>query len=233
MQRALDEMTRRRELQQRYNLEHEITPRSIVKSMEEVRLSTHVADARTERADGIEEAIGDGPDDGSFVDWFRDGHAALVAALESAPPDLECWSFLAAPSPLAFWARRQCHETGIHRVDAQGALGPISPIPPAVAADGIDELLTGFITRRGGRLKSDEPRTLGVHTVDTNDDWLVRIADRVQTSRGHDDADCIISGHASDLHLLLWNRRSLDGIHVTGDRALLDQWRDSVTIRWS
>jgi excinuclease ABC subunit B len=49
MQRALDEMTRRREIQQRYNAEHEITPRSIVKSMEEVRLSTHVADARTEK----------------------------------------------------------------------------------------------------------------------------------------------------------------------------------------
>jgi excinuclease ABC subunit B len=49
MQRALEEMTRRRELQQEYNREHGITPRSIVKSMEEVRLSTHVADARTER----------------------------------------------------------------------------------------------------------------------------------------------------------------------------------------
>jgi excinuclease ABC subunit B len=49
MQRALDEMTRRRELQKRYNEEHGVTPRSIVKSMEEVRLSTHVADARTER----------------------------------------------------------------------------------------------------------------------------------------------------------------------------------------
>ena len=49
MQRALDEMTRRRKLQQKHNEEHRITPRSIVKSMEEVRLSTHVADARTER----------------------------------------------------------------------------------------------------------------------------------------------------------------------------------------
>jgi excinuclease ABC subunit B len=49
MQRALEEMTRRREIQQRHNAEHGITPRSIIKSMEEVRLSTHVADARTER----------------------------------------------------------------------------------------------------------------------------------------------------------------------------------------
>ncbi len=50
MQRALDEMDRRREIQQRYNMEHGITPRSIIKSMDEVRLSTHVADARTERS---------------------------------------------------------------------------------------------------------------------------------------------------------------------------------------
>jgi excinuclease ABC subunit B len=51
MRRALDEMDRRREIQRRYNQEHGITPRSIVKSMEEVRLTTHVADARTERPD--------------------------------------------------------------------------------------------------------------------------------------------------------------------------------------
>jgi excinuclease ABC subunit B len=49
MRRALDEMDRRREIQRRFNEAHGITPRSIVKSMEEVRLSTHVADARTEK----------------------------------------------------------------------------------------------------------------------------------------------------------------------------------------
>jgi excinuclease ABC subunit B len=50
MQRALDEMDRRRAIQRAYNEQHGITPTSIIKSMEEVRLSTHVADARTERA---------------------------------------------------------------------------------------------------------------------------------------------------------------------------------------
>ena len=51
MQRALDEMDRRRAIQKAHNKAHGITPTSIVKSMEQVRLSTHVADARTERVE--------------------------------------------------------------------------------------------------------------------------------------------------------------------------------------
>jgi excinuclease ABC subunit B len=49
MRRALDEMDRRRAIQRAHNDAHGIVPRSIVKSTDEVRLSTHVADARTER----------------------------------------------------------------------------------------------------------------------------------------------------------------------------------------
>jgi excinuclease ABC subunit B len=49
MERALAEMDRRRAIQRAHNEVHGITPVSIVKSLEEVRLSTHVADARTEK----------------------------------------------------------------------------------------------------------------------------------------------------------------------------------------
>jgi excinuclease ABC subunit B len=49
MQRCLDETSRRRELQQRFNLEHDITPKSVSKSVDQVRFITRVADARTER----------------------------------------------------------------------------------------------------------------------------------------------------------------------------------------
>jgi excinuclease ABC subunit B len=54
MERALKEMDRRRTIQEAYNLQHGITPRSIIKSLEEVRLSTNVADARTEKVAPIE-----------------------------------------------------------------------------------------------------------------------------------------------------------------------------------
>jgi len=57
MRRAIDETRRRRSLQLAYNQEHGITPRGIVKSLDEVALSTTIADARKRAgADVIVEA---------------------------------------------------------------------------------------------------------------------------------------------------------------------------------
>src|SRR5881394_2576510 len=49
MRRALDEMDRRRGLQQEHNAQHGSTPRSIVKSVDQVRFATRFADAKTAR----------------------------------------------------------------------------------------------------------------------------------------------------------------------------------------
>ncbi|HEY2806072.1 MAG TPA: excinuclease ABC subunit UvrB [Gemmatimonadales bacterium] len=46
MKLAMDEMDRRRTVQRAFNLEHGITPTSIIKSVDEIRISTRVADAR-------------------------------------------------------------------------------------------------------------------------------------------------------------------------------------------
>ncbi len=47
MRRALEETNRRRATQLAYNAEHGVTPRSIVKSVDQVRFATRVADAKT------------------------------------------------------------------------------------------------------------------------------------------------------------------------------------------
>src|SRR5881409_2649872 len=52
MRRALDEMTRRRTTQLAYNAQHGITPRSIVKSVLDMRFATRVADAKTAKPTG-------------------------------------------------------------------------------------------------------------------------------------------------------------------------------------
>src|SRR5262245_42189336 len=115
------------------------------------------------------------PDDDRLVPWFREGCAALVDVLEHADPAVDCFTFLPAPSPRSFWARRQAHETGIHRVDAESAVGSITPFAPEVAVDGIDELLFGFAMRSRSRLRSPSPRSLVLRTGDADRSWVVRV----------------------------------------------------------
>ncbi|HET9052507.1 MAG TPA: maleylpyruvate isomerase family mycothiol-dependent enzyme, partial [Candidatus Dormibacteraeota bacterium] len=132
-----------------------------------------VVEARTGPMDTEEQAaIMRAPDaDADLCGWVRDGAEALASALEGAPADLVCFTFLPAPSARAFWARRQAHETGIHRRDVEAAAGDVTPYVAEVAADGIDELLCGFASRRGGRLRSDIPSRLAVEATDTAGSW--------------------------------------------------------------
>jgi excinuclease ABC subunit B len=57
MERAIKEMDRRRATQLAYNAEHHITPATILKSVDQVRLVTRVADARTERPAAARQAL--------------------------------------------------------------------------------------------------------------------------------------------------------------------------------
>ena len=214
-----------------------------------------------------EEILSQGPADAQLPGWFCEGHAALVRALDAAPPDLECWTFLAAPSPLAFWARRQAHETAIHRVDAEQAAsaadqpastadqpagtaglaastaGPVPPgngaaFEPALAADGVDELLMGFLARgiRRGNW-TGLGGSLAIHADDGTAgraDWLIAgDPDAPGVSRGTGRADCDVTGPAAELYLMLWNRAPADRLDVTGDPSILAVFGRALQITWS
>ncbi|MGW1184968.1 maleylpyruvate isomerase family mycothiol-dependent enzyme [Streptomyces drozdowiczii] len=179
----------------------------------------------------------DGPE---LVAHFREGHRHLVEVLANAPLDVECWSFLPASSPLAFWARRQAHETTIHRVDAESARGgALSPVAPGHALDGIDELLRGMHARPKSRVRTGTPRTLRVRATDTDTVWTVRLsaeppsAVREEGPVADAAVDCELSAPAETLYLTLWNRLPLTALAVTGDEDLARLWRDNSSITWS
>ncbi|HEY7224903.1 MAG TPA: maleylpyruvate isomerase family mycothiol-dependent enzyme [Micromonosporaceae bacterium] len=172
--------------------------------------------------------------------WFDEGLQAVLDTLASAPEDVAALVFLRdAPPPRRFWARRQAHETTIHGVDAVAAsLGrwPTADrigIEPALAADGIDELLTGFITRGKGKLHTEQPCTLVVRAEDTGHAWTVQLSDApiVTTVGLTEPADAVFTGSAAQLYLSLWNRA--DELTVVGDAGLAKLWRDNVHVRWS
>ncbi|MGW0392716.1 maleylpyruvate isomerase family mycothiol-dependent enzyme [Streptomyces sp. NPDC003042] len=168
--------------------------------------------------------------------WFREGHAALVRTLSEAPADVRCWTFLPTdpPSPLAFWARRQAHETTVHRFDAQAAQGvAFSPVAPEFAQDGVDELLTGFHSRPRSRVRTDEPRVLRIRAADTGAIWTVHLSQepaRTERDAAAGPADCELTGEAAWLYTALWNRLPLAGPAVSGDDSLARLWRETAGI---
>ncbi|MGI8677767.1 MAG: maleylpyruvate isomerase family mycothiol-dependent enzyme [Jatrophihabitans sp.] len=174
-------------------------------------------------------AVGTGPGDDELLAWFASGHASLVAALRAAPDDLATFTFLPADSPRHFWARRQAHETAIHRVDAEGASGAVTDFSAGVAQDGIAELLHGFAQR-----KSNAPDATGSFVLKAHDgpSWRIdfggeRIA--VESAAEFGWANGLVSGTSSDLYRWLWNRPS--PAMARGTEAVFALWR-TVQVRW-
>jgi uncharacterized protein (TIGR03083 family) len=199
---------------------------------------THVREASSQVITGPSESelLNGGPPDAGLLDAYRAGHRALVEILRDADPAISCAAFLPAPSPLAFWARRQAHETAIHRADAELAAGAVTPVDPEFAADGVDELVTGFAPRERLTARPQVTRTLLLRAADTGDHWYLVIGPGgVGARRGYHEADAVVSGPAQGLYFLLWNRQDIDaaGATVSGDTDVLLLWRDTVQVRWT
>jgi uncharacterized protein (TIGR03083 family) len=186
--------------------------------------------------DLVEPAEGEAGDVADPVAWLHDGGLELADAIDSAPDDVDALVFLhAAPeSPRVFWARRQCHETTIHSVDALGAaLGRLpraadTGITREIAADGIDELVRGFVTRSRSGLRSETPVSFSIRPSDVAESWQVQVSSEpavsTRSTHGHEHADVVLEGTAVQLYLALWNRS--DELQVDG----FDLWRRTARV---
>jgi uncharacterized protein (TIGR03083 family) len=171
-------------------------------------------------------------DDAWLLDWFREGHAHLLSVLESTTDDVVAFAFLPAPNARTFWARRQAHETAIHRADAQSAVGAITAYDGAFAADGIDEMLRGFASRPG-RVTAESEQQWLIDATDADQQWLVVVTpEGLSVSDELNTPDTALRGAASDLYLLLWNRGDASALDVTDD-GFLGLWQKSPKVRWS
>jgi uncharacterized protein (TIGR03083 family) len=135
------------------------------------------------------------PAPAAILPWFADTVRVLTDAL-SVDPSTPAWTF-APPSTVAFWRRRRCLETLVHRWDAQHALGISGQLEPELCGDGIAEVLEMFVPRQVRLGRAAEPRAaVSFIATDLDCSWVLGPGGPVAT----------LSGTAQHLMLALWNR---------------------------
>jgi uncharacterized protein (TIGR03083 family) len=170
--------------------------------------------------------------------WLVDSARCLSDAVRAAGPEAPVWTFVPGERTAGFWLRRMLHDTLVHRLDAEFAVGRAGPVAADLAADGVSDLLavqatlshvdSGVDVFTGLRGNGE---SLHFHATDDGlgeaGEWLVhRNPDGVAWVLGHGKADVAVRGRSVDL-LLLLNRRAEPGacpVEIFGDEKLLDDW---------
>ncbi|HEY9351987.1 MAG TPA: maleylpyruvate isomerase family mycothiol-dependent enzyme [Nocardioides sp.] len=209
---------------------------------------TYVLETRPAAPTGETYSEPERPEDATYQDLlahFDDLNARFIKTMEQTGPEEPTWSW-AADQTAGFTYRRQAHEILIHRLDAELTAGAVTPLDPALAADGIDEILDVFY---GGKPEwasfAGGGQYVRVDAVDTdtqtwvelglvsgtrpNGDSLEDEPDLSVVSQdeipGDTEPDVVIAGTAADLDAWLWRRRDDAGIEVTGDKDVYERFR--------
>ncbi|MEA5366648.1 maleylpyruvate isomerase family mycothiol-dependent enzyme [Amycolatopsis sp., V23-08] len=141
-----------------------------------------------------------------LASWYASSAQQLLDALEAADPEDRCWHFGGAEKTKAFWYRRQVHETAVHLADARHAAGQDFALDPAVAADGVDEVLAVLMPRvTRWHPVPQLPGPVALRATDTGDVWTVHPGEPPALGPAADGA-ATVEAPARDLLLRLWKR---------------------------
>lgn len=196
-----------------------------------------------DRAQEVEERAAVKPDVGyqDLLDGFRSASADLAQAFADTPDDVPVWTW-ADDHTVGFIRRRQAHEALIHRLDAELVADRTTPMDPALASDGVDEILTVMY----GGWPAWSTFTPADHVgrmvaTDTGARWDLRTGRFAGTSpntgKSYDnptvevsrealaaDPAFTISAPAAELDAWLWNRRIAADPTIVGDHAAAEQF---------
>ncbi|MEO5709927.1 MAG: maleylpyruvate isomerase family mycothiol-dependent enzyme [Nocardioidaceae bacterium] len=187
----------------------------------------------------------------SVSGWYAGKAEDLYEVLRSADPAAPCWNFAFGSGRTAFWPRRQVHEATIHQVDLDRTLGRATDIAPAIARDGVDEVLRVFLHRMHTRgHAADLSGPVALTATDTGDTWVVAPQPRspstpmvpaqavgttsekvlalvpsIEHGASPGPTPDRVEAPAAVLYRLLWKRLSLDDESAADARVLGDEGR--------
>jgi uncharacterized protein (TIGR03083 family) len=193
--------------------------------------SHHVAVGARARVSYKEIGITPPEESERLADWVEAGIEPMVQTFRASDPDAPVWGW-GADRHARFWPRRMVYETVVHGADATIAVSGETAIDSAVAADGIDELLSNlpqaaYFAPRLDQLRGDG-ETIGLRSTDSDDSWTVRL---VPAGFAWDwsaiTCDVTVDGSNGDLLLLVYGRLPAtdpERFVRYGDEELLDRF---------
>ena len=194
-------------------------------------LVLHVADVYRHKVAVLRD--GKPPEQGSVehgdidaVAYLRESFEAIVAELQAHAPDEPAWIWAdPATGNTRWWVRRMAQETVVHRLDAEQAVGDVTPIDPELAVDGVDELLAVFLPA----VQANWPEELEAVLHDGGGQVVeVRTGGRRWSFAMHpgrlefspDGAPAVtVDGEPEAVLLWLWGRTGPQNVTLTGDEA--------------
>ncbi len=192
------------------------------------------------RGDWREEAPPEppGPGERDLVEWFGLGVVEMIQAMRSVDLDEPRWTWSRHERAASWWVRRMAHETAIHSADAMLTVGERPVLDPALAVDGVDEILDEMMVG-GPDWGTLDPEPGVVELRAAGRAWRLQRATFSGTSpltgTTYDRLDALVWAESppdarvetdpSTLDLWLWGRADLDGSYVFGDPDLVDHVR--------
>ncbi|HVA53901.1 MAG TPA: maleylpyruvate isomerase family mycothiol-dependent enzyme [Acidimicrobiales bacterium] len=164
--------------------------------------------------------------------WIREGGAQLCSTLRSSDPNVAMWAW-GEDQHLKFWSRRQLHETLVHRMDLELAVGLAPHASAEIASDAIDEFLVNlaraaYFSPRVTQLRGDG-QLIRMSTIDSQRTWTVELGpDGFSMIERDETATVQFEGPAAELLLALYRRVPISktSVDVVGDERWAAFWLD-------
>ena len=209
-------------------------------------LVKHVGTVYTHKSMIIEEGWGERqdrempPPDDDVVVWFDERAEHLLDVLAAHDPNEPVWTWVETDQTVGFWYRRMAHESLIHRIDVEQALGLASEIDDELAADGIDEILSVMMSgapawaslelgERVARLeipgRSWTLRLGSFSGVSPTSGTVYTDEPTLELVGPHAEFRTVVAGPAAALDQWLWGRASFRDVAVQGDRSIAAEVR--------